>query len=53
MAKQCEGNGGSLMSTAAICRVLIRLLQHLDVDVSGVKNEDQLLQRLQHAIENE
>ncbi len=50
--KQCGSKGGSQMSCEAILRALIRLLQHLNVDVSEVKTEDQLLQRLQEAIEN-
>lgn len=51
IVKQCEGKGDSQMSSEAILRALIRLLQHLNVDVSGVKTEDQLLQCLQKAIE--
>ena len=50
MARQCEGNGGSQMPIGDVLRALIRLLQHLDVNVSGVKTEDQLLQRLKDAI---
>ncbi len=42
-----DGNPG--ISKGAILRTLIRLIQHLDVDVSGVKTEDQLLQRLEEA----
>lgn len=38
------------ISKSAILRTLIRLVQHLDVDMSGVKTEDQLLQRLEDAL---
>lgn len=38
------------ISKGAILRTLIRLVEHLDVDVSGVKTEDQLLQRLEDAV---
>ncbi len=37
------------ISKGAILRALIRLVQHLDVDMSGVRTEDQLLQRLEDA----
>lgn len=38
------------ISKGAILRALIRLVQHLDVDMSGVRTEDQLLQRLEDAV---
>lgn len=38
------------ISKGAILRTLIRLVQHLDVDMSGVKTEDQLLRRLEDAV---
>ena len=50
LAEQCASNGGFQISRSEILRVLIRLLQHLKVDISGVKTEDQLLQRLQGAV---
>lgn len=39
------------LSTAKILRSLVRLLQHLKLEISDVNNEDQLLQRLEKAIE--
>lgn len=50
IAEQCAVNSDSKISKGAILRTLIRLLQHLEVDVSGVKTEDQLFQRIQNAI---
>ncbi len=50
IAKQCANNGGSGVSEGAIVRTMVRLLQKLDVNVSGVKTEDQLLARLQNAV---
>lgn len=50
--KKCESSGGGGLSKTAIFRALVRLLQQLDVDLSGVENEDQLIQRLQDAIKN-
>ena len=50
MVEQCARNYGSEISRGAILRALIRLLQQLEVDVSGVKTEDQLLQRMQNAV---
>ena len=52
MIEQSTCNGSSGISKAAILRTLIRLLQHLDVDVSGVDTEDQLLARLQNSMKN-
>jgi len=49
IAAECANEGGSGLSTQAILRTLIRLLQHLEVDVSGIRTEDELLQRLEDA----
>ena len=38
------------LSNAKVLRSLIRLLQSLKLETSQVKNEDQLLQRLEEAI---
>jgi hypothetical protein len=51
IAEQSAVNGRSGVSKGAILRTLLRLLQHLEVDMSGVKTEDQLLQRLESAVE--
>jgi hypothetical protein len=36
-----------------ILQTLLRLLQRLEVDMTGVKTEDELLQRLEDAVEAE
>ncbi len=51
LVKHSMGDESPKISKGAVLRTLIRLLQHLQVDMSGVKNEDQLLQRLEDAIE--
>lgn len=51
MAEQSESSDSSGISKGAILRAMIRLLQQLEVDVSGVKTEDQLLKRLQNALQ--
>ena len=50
MAKRGANGGDTGLSKDAILRAMIRLLQRLRVDVSGVKTEDQLLERLQNAV---
>ena len=50
--KQSVCNGSSGISKSAILRALIRLLQQLDVDVTGVCTEDQLLERLKNSIQD-
>ena len=52
-AAQYLHDGGVRISKGAILRSLVRLLQQLEVDVSGVKVEDQLLQRLQDAVKKD
>lgn len=47
--RSSDGRKASL-SKAKILRSLIKLLQHLKLEISDVKNEDQLLQRLEKAI---
>jgi len=51
MAEQCAGNGVSQVSPSMILRNMIRLLHQLEVNVSGVKTEDQLLKQLQIAVQ--
>jgi len=53
MARQCAVNSSFVISKGAILRTLIRMLQRLEVDVSGVRTEDQLLQCLQDAIKGD
>lgn len=50
IAEHSASNEDPGISRGAILRTLIRLVQHLDVDMSGVKTEDQLLQRLEDAV---
>ena len=49
IVEHSASDGDTGISKGAILRTLIRLVQHLDVDMSGVKTEDQLLQRLEEA----
>jgi hypothetical protein len=51
MARQCASSSGTGISERTILQTLIRLLQLLKVDASGIKTEDQLLQRLHKAIQ--
>ncbi len=53
IAGECANEGVPGLSTQGILRTLIRLLQHLEVDVSGVRTEDELLQRLEDAARTE
>ena len=50
MLDQCASKSVSGMSVDAILRTMVRLLQQLEVNVSGVRTEDQLLGRLQNAV---
>ncbi len=51
MADQFAGKGAPQVSADAILRAMVRLLQQLKVDVSGISTEDQLLERLQDAMQ--
>lgn len=51
MEERCASIGSSEISKESILRTLIRLLQRLEVDVSEVETEDQLLQRLQDTVQ--
>ena len=50
IAEHSVSHGDPGISRGSILRTLIRLVQHLEVDMSGVKTEDQLLQRLEDAV---
>ncbi len=52
MVKRSMSDNGPGVSKAAILRTLIKLLQQLDVDVSGINTENQLLERLQSSMQN-
>lgn len=47
---KCANNKDSQISESTILRSLVRLLQRLEIDVSGIKTETELLQRLQNGI---
>lgn len=53
VAKQCAGDSTSGFSESMVLRALIKLLRHLEVDFTGAKTEEQLLQRLLEAIRTE
>jgi hypothetical protein len=44
--------GGSKLPKTVIMRALVRLLMELDIDVSGVKTEEEFLERLRQSISN-
>jgi hypothetical protein len=44
--------GGNKLPKTVIMRALIRLLMELDIDVSGVKTEEEFLERLRRSILN-
>jgi hypothetical protein len=48
--EKCARHNGTVISESAILISLIKLLQELDVDFSGVETEDQLLARLQNSL---
>ena len=50
MADQFANKDTPAVSADAILRTMVRLLQQLKVDVSGIDTEDQLLNRLQNAM---
>ncbi|MBD3184242.1 hypothetical protein GF312_18300 [Candidatus Poribacteria bacterium] len=51
MGNDARASGGYKIPKTMIMRALVRLLMQLDVDPSGVKTEDELLDRLKKAIE--
>ncbi len=50
MSDRSSDGGKVYLSNAKILRSLIRLLQHIKLEAKEVKNEDQLLQKLEDAI---
>ena len=52
MERRSATECGRGVSKEMVLRTLVRLLQQLEVDVSGLKTEDQLLQRLESAIQD-
>ena len=51
MANQCKSKEGTEVSPEGVMRAMVRLLQRLEVDVSGARTEDQLMDRLQNAVQ--
>lgn len=51
MANQCKSKEGAEVSAEGVMRTMVRLLQRLEVDVSGARTEDQLMDRLQNAVQ--
>ena len=50
LGNDARATGGYKLPKTMIMRALVRLLMTLDVDPSGIKTEDELLQRLVQAI---
>jgi hypothetical protein len=50
LGNDARATGGYKIPKTMIMRALVRLLMELDVDPSGVKTEDELLERLMQAI---
>jgi len=51
MADQCKSKAGAEVSAEGVLRTMVRLLQRLEVNVSGARTEDQLVDRLQAAVQ--
>lgn len=52
MGTEAKANKGYKLPKTLIVRALVRMLGDLDVDVSGVKTEDELLERLKEAVKH-
>jgi len=50
LGNDARATGGHKIPKTMIMRALVRLLMKLDVDPSGIKTEDELLERLVQAI---
>lgn len=53
IAEQCADGEDNSLTEEAVLRALVRLLQQMKVDMTGVKTEDEMLQRLEDALETE
>ena len=51
LGNDARATGGYKIPKTMIMRALVRLLMTLDVDPSGVKTEDELLERITRAIQ--
>ena len=52
LGNNARATGGYKIPKTMIMRALVRLLMRLDVDPSGIKTEDELLDRILQATEN-
>ncbi len=50
LGNDARATGGYKLPKTMIMRALVRLIMTLDVDLSGVKTEDELLERILQAI---
>lgn len=46
---ECKRSGGHKIANTMIVRTLVRLLMDLDIDISGVKSEEELEARIKDA----
>jgi len=46
---ECKRSGGHKIANTMIVRTLVRLLMDLDLDISGVKSEEELESRIKDA----
>ncbi len=53
IAEQCADGDDNSLTEEAVLRALVRLLQQVKVDMTAVKTGDEMLQRLEDAIETE
>jgi hypothetical protein len=49
MGIQCKKSGGHKIANTMIVRSALRLLMDLDIDISGVKSEEELENRMKEA----
>jgi hypothetical protein len=47
---ECKKSGGHKIANTEIVRSLIKLLMDLDIDISGVKTEEELEHRIKDAV---
>jgi hypothetical protein len=47
---ECKRSGGHKLANTEIVRTLIRMMMDLDVDLSGIKTEEELEARIKEAV---
>ena len=47
---ECKRSGGHKLANTEIVRTLIRIMMDLDVDLSGIKTEEELETRIKEAV---